>query len=44
MKFAGINPACACVSGKKPRVAPGSSDLSSQWQNMTVDMVNKVKT
>nr|DAL22791.1 MAG TPA_asm: hypothetical protein [Caudoviricetes sp.] len=30
-------------SGKKPRVAPGSSDLSSQWLNITVAILNKGK-
>lgn len=30
--------------GKKLRVAPESSDLSSQWLNMVASMVNKEKS
>nr|DAO72352.1 MAG TPA: hypothetical protein [Caudoviricetes sp.]DAV60609.1 MAG TPA: hypothetical protein [Caudoviricetes sp.]DAW18813.1 MAG TPA: hypothetical protein [Bacteriophage sp.] len=29
--------------GKKPRVAPKSSDLSSHWLNMVASMVDKGK-
>lgn len=39
VKFVGINPMCARDSDRKPKVAPESSDLSSQWQNMTFTMI-----
>nr|DAT46919.1 MAG TPA: hypothetical protein [Caudoviricetes sp.] len=44
MKFAGINPACALKTARSLRVALKGSDLSSQWQNMAVCMVNKEKS
>lgn len=43
MKFTGINPVCALNSGKKPRVATGSSDLSSHWLNMIPTMMDNGK-
>lgn len=43
VKFTGISPVRAYDSGKKPRVAPERSDLSSRWQKMIPTLRDKGK-
>ena len=43
VKFTGISPVRAYDSGKKPRVAPERSDLSSRWQKMIPTLMDKGK-
>ena len=43
VKSTGISPVRAYDSGKKPRVAPERSDLSSRWQKMIPTLRDKGK-